>query len=247
MLESAEGFIDAAGLVFGAARGLGVEWSAVMLHGQDGPAILMIDDATALSDAQRRELGIGEASWRDHPMFVALRERLRPLGAEVLEPARFGGRFPFVMPVIGPAGWFGTLLFSGRTPFSLDLERALTMLGTRFSVWCTERGIGQVPLVIGDAIPSQRYRIARLAARGSTNSEIAEALGISINTVKSRLKQVFVQLDVDNRTELAAALHRLAPLQDIRPGITRSGDLTITRSPYPNGYSARRRGSATSG
>jgi DNA-binding CsgD family transcriptional regulator len=246
MLESAERFVDAAALVCGAARDLGVEWSAVMLHGQHGPPILMIDDAAQLSDAQRTELGVGEASWRGHPMFIALREHLRPLGAEVLEPGLFGGSHPFVMPVIGPAGWFGTLLFSARTPCSRDLERALTMIGTRFSVWCTARGVGQVPLVVGDGIPSQRHRIARLAARGSTNSEIADALGISINTVKSRLKQVFVQLDVNNRTELAACLHRLAPLENIRPGITRVGDVTVTRAPYPNGYSARRRGSATS-
>lgn len=246
MLELAERFVDAAALVCGAARTLGVEWSAVMLHGQHGPPILMIDDAAQLSEALRAAIGVGEASWRGHPMFVALRERLRPIGAEVLEPAMFGGGHPFVMPVIGSAGWFGTLLFSARTPCSIELERALTMIGTRFSVWCTERGIGQVPLVSGDGIPSQRHRIARLAARGSTNSEIAEALGISINTVKSRLKQVFVQLDVNNRTELAAALHRLAPLENIRPGITRLGELTITRAPYPNGYSARRRGSATS-
>jgi DNA-binding CsgD family transcriptional regulator len=238
--------VDAAGLVCSAARGLGVEWSVVMLHGQHGPPVLMIDDATDLFETDRAELVGGEASWRGHPMFVALRERLRPIGAEVLEPAMFGGRHPFVMPVIGPSGWFGTLLFSARSACSLDLERALTMIGIRLSVWCTERGIGLVPRVVGDALPLQRRRIARLASSGSTNSEIADALGISINTVKSRLKQVFVQLDINNRTELAAALHRLAPVQDLGPAITRVGELTITRSPYPNGYSARHRGSATS-
>lgn len=243
--------MDAAAVICSAARELGVRFSVVMLHGALGPAVLMIDDAPDLSDAQRLELGGGERSWRQHPMFVALREQLRPLGSEVLGTDAFGlsapVTFPFVMPVMGPSGWFGTIVFSARGPYSRDLERALTMLGTRFAVWCAERGIGQVPPVVGVGIPSQRHRIARLAARGRTNSEIAEALGISINTVKSRLKQVFVQLDVDNRTELASALQRLAPLHDVRPGTTRLGDLTITCAPYPNGYSARRRRSATSG
>lgn len=50
--------------------------------------------------------------------------------------------------------------------------------------------------------PRQRD-VAQLAVRGLTNREIGELLGISINTVKARLKEVFHRLDVTNRTELA--------------------------------------------
>ena len=106
------------------------------------------------------------------------------------------------------------------------------MLATQLSVWCTERGIARVPHVAGaEGLPARRHRIAQLAAEGLTNAEIAQHLEISVNTVKSRLKQVFVQLSVDNRTELASVLRRLAPLHDVRRGISRLGDVTITRLP----------------
>jgi DNA-binding NarL/FixJ family response regulator len=71
--------------------------------------------------------------------------------------------------------------------------------------------------------------VAELAARGHTNAEIAGEIGISVNTVKARLKQVFERLDVANRTELVHVLRRMAPLRGVKPGITRLGSVTITR------------------
>jgi DNA-binding NarL/FixJ family response regulator len=49
-------------------------------------------------------------------------------------------------------------------------------------------------------------RIARLAARGRTNKEIAEALFVSVRTIESHLSHTYSKLDVRSRTELAAAL-----------------------------------------
>jgi DNA-binding NarL/FixJ family response regulator len=57
----------------------------------------------------------------------------------------------------------------------------------------------------GELGPRQRD-VAQLAVRGLTNKEIGELLGISINTVKARLKEVFHRLEVTNRTELAFVL-----------------------------------------
>jgi DNA-binding CsgD family transcriptional regulator len=56
--------------------------------------------------------------------------------------------------------------------------------------------------------------IARHATRGATNEEIAQALMISCDTVKTHLKHVFVKLKVRSRTELAALL----PPYDARTG-----------------------------
>ena len=49
-------------------------------------------------------------------------------------------------------------------------------------------------------------RIAGLAAEGLTNSEIAAALFLSVNTVQAYLKRIYRELGVRSRTELARKL-----------------------------------------
>ena len=49
-------------------------------------------------------------------------------------------------------------------------------------------------------------RVAKLVADGLRNSDIAEALGKSITTVKSQLGTIFSKLDLRSRTQLAALL-----------------------------------------
>jgi DNA-binding CsgD family transcriptional regulator len=102
-------------------------------------------------------------------------------------------------PVIGRQGWFATIVCGGATAAH---QRELAMIAMHLSVWCTVRGIGGS----NDALTPRQLEIAELAALGQTNAEIAAALGISINTVKARLKEVFERLGVCNRTELAHEL-----------------------------------------
>lgn len=233
--------MDAAALICRRARGLGVETTILFLHSDGGPPVLNVDNYPGVTDEFRLNHGIGETAWRMSPMFEALRAQLSIIGSDAFEMGTLiplvrtlgytGPRVhPLTLPLLGPGGWFATLVHGNADPMPVDLERQLVLDATELSVWCTERGIGRVPSreALGD-FPARRFRIAQLAAEGLTNAGIAQTLEISINTVKSRLKQVFARLHVDNRTELASVLRRLSPMREVPLGVTRFGDVTVSR------------------
>ena len=55
---------------------------------------------------------------------------------------------------------------------------------------------------VADSLTTTEFASAMLAARGWTNQEIADHLGISINTAKRHLSSAMKKLDVGNRKEL---------------------------------------------
>ena len=69
-----------------------------------------------------------------------------------------------------------------------------------------------------DALTAAELRVARLAAQGLTNREIAQALFITTKTAKAHLGRVYRKLEISRRGQLAGAL--AGPLDDEDPGAT---------------------------
>jgi len=63
---------------------------------------------------------------------------------------------------------------------------------------------------MGELTDAER-RVARLAAGGARNQEIARDLYLSVRTVEGHLSNVYAKLGVRSRTELAVYLNDDAP------------------------------------
>lgn len=59
-----------------------------------------------------------------------------------------------------------------------------------------------------NALTDREEAVLALAAEGKSNAQIGAALGLSENTVKFHLKNLFSKLGVTNRTEAAAKFHQ---------------------------------------
>lgn len=75
-----------------------------------------------------------------------------------------------------------------------------------------ERALGDVPvdrrstgLVPRELLTPREVAVLRYLATGATNQEIAQALGVSVNTVKKHATRVFGKLRVRSRSEAAIA------------------------------------------
>ena len=57
--------------------------------------------------------------------------------------------------------------------------------------------------VLADKLSPREVEVAELVRQGRTNQDIAEALTLSVHTVKHHLKSIFSKLNLNSRTELA--------------------------------------------
>lgn len=62
-------------------------------------------------------------------------------------------------------------------------------------------------------LSAREREIVRMVARGLSNAEIAGALCLNVQTVKNRLCEIYLKLQVKNRTELAVRLLRDGALE----------------------------------
>jgi DNA-binding NarL/FixJ family response regulator len=66
-------------------------------------------------------------------------------------------------------------------------------------------------------LSERESEVVALAALGRRNSEIAKALYVSVDTVKTHLARSFRKLGVHNRTELSALVHRRPSFRRLLP------------------------------
>jgi DNA-binding NarL/FixJ family response regulator len=99
------------------------------------------------------------------------------------------------------AGAQGTALKSGRIEELLESLRAVAKGGLAFDTRHPQRAPGRA------ALSPREREVLRLVASGSTNKEIAEALSIGGETVKTLVARIFAKLGVRRRAEAVAEAH----------------------------------------
>jgi DNA-binding CsgD family transcriptional regulator/predicted negative regulator of RcsB-dependent stress response len=85
----------------------------------------------------------------------------------------------------------------GATPIAEAARRLLLSTGARPR---------RTALIGPDALTPSEREVAELAARGHTNREIAGRLFVTVKAVEKHLRNAYAKLDIERRTELAAAL-----------------------------------------
>jgi len=68
--------------------------------------------------------------------------------------------------------------------------------------------------LLPDRISPREREVLQLLAQGASNQEIAEALVVTVETVKRHVSSLLAKLGVDNRTQAALRAHTLGLLSD---------------------------------
>lgn len=218
-LREAETFVDVAGVICMVTCELHVHHCIVTGYVDDRPR-LTIDNIAGL-DHQTRRRYLDEDWCDDH----ALRE-LRRYHAPVAEEA--DGMHGLVLPILALGELIGSIRCRQPEPFDDELHRDLTALAGYATVHCARLGLGSTPDPLLDRLTARQREIAQLAARWRTYQEIGISLGITENTVKKHLKDVFSRLGITGRHELVPLMRHDSPWE--AEGITDGGGITVTRA-----------------
>lgn len=148
--------------------------------------ILVLQVAAAAAAGQ----GARATAWLERALMLAEPEgQLRPFVAEAAVVSR-------VLAALPGARMTG---FAGRVARRLDPGIA-TAAPARAGVVAIE------------PLSDREHAVLRLLVAGATNKEIARELDVSVNTVKSHVRNVYAKLGVRNRGRLVALTHELGLL-----------------------------------
>lgn len=92
-----------------------------------------------------------------------------------------------------------------------DIVSAIEIAMFRFQTEQSPRfpKLESINTAISNHLTHREYELAKLIWEGKTNSTIAEELFLSINTIKTHLKNLFSKLDVSSRSEVIALLREI--------------------------------------
>jgi DNA-binding CsgD family transcriptional regulator len=224
--EALEDALEAGGRMSSALRAAGQDLSPALLPWRSTAAIAMISDRGAGREAARladEEVALARATGARRALGVALRasalartgeRRLAGLEESVAVLAESPARLEHARSLcaLGAALRRGKRRVEARERLREALDRAhrcgaealageaadeLRLAGARPR---RERTSGP------SALTTAELRIARLAAEGRTNREIAQRLFVTTRTVETHLTHSYQKLDITSRRELAKAL-----------------------------------------
>jgi DNA-binding CsgD family transcriptional regulator len=115
-------------------------------------------------------------------------------------------------PIFGSRGRLAGVLNLCRRPDDRRFDATTVAMATAFSGFlsATLSRVASAEAFVDDGatgpLASREMQVARLAASGRNNVEIALALGIARETVKQTLRRVYRKLDVSGRAQMAATM-----------------------------------------
>jgi len=192
--------------------------TSVLLIDDDAMVRLLVRQALEGSDFRLAGEALsgaeaGELIERRRPTVLLVDYRLPDVvGTDLIrELRRTGTQTPALLMTANPERGFnelargsgaqGTVLKTGRTDELLAALATVASGGESFDVRHPQRAAG-------DATLSPREReVVQLVARGATNREIADALSLGGETVKTLLGRACVKLGVKRRAEAVAEAH----------------------------------------
>jgi two-component system, NarL family, response regulator DegU len=194
--------MEAAGIVVVGEAGDGED--AVRLVGELRPDVVLMDISMPVLDG----VGATRQIHRDHPETKVVVLTMHA-DASVIKQALAAGAVGYVVKDSSMSDVVATvqLAAGGETAVSIDLARSMLAEVHGLSATPGDRPTAE------QIITKREEEVLQLIAEGSSTSEVATELYISIKTVKNHLASIYAKLETRDRTQ--------AVLRAVRMGIIR--------------------------
>ncbi len=143
-----------------------------------------------------------QALQTDLPQVNILVLTVSEMEADLFAAIRYGAR-GYLLKKTEPDDLVDAIFDVARGGAIVSPLMAASLLTEFKSISPAEKQTAAADSAVGDVSPRE-HEVLQLVAQGSTNREIAEALFISENTVKTHLRSIMEKLHLANRSQAAA-------------------------------------------